>query len=221
MRWRVRFGKCQGGKGWGRGRARPDKSWFGDRSVFTLSLPFRLCHSPFCCLFLCPFHSLSPTLMPPFPLCLSSPAFSLCGGLCCLAILSPAVFISFQRQILYSLFTRVSYVFGLTMTSAEAEEDMLLSRELHEWRQHRREGARERVLHVFSWGALWLVCGQPTCGSRPFRVMCFSSSMFDYYHRGFIRLCQQCDIQPCAAFITSTSEEVLFSLRLLPDKWRE
>lgn len=43
-------------------------------------------------------------------------------------------------------------------------------------------GARERVPH----STLWLVCGQLTCGNWPSNAICFSLSMFDFYHRGLL-----------------------------------
>lgn len=66
--------------------------------------------------FPCPFHCLSLTL--PFFVSFSFSVFSLCGGFCCLAILSPAVFISFQRHILYSLFSYVSLSVSVSLWPA-------------------------------------------------------------------------------------------------------
>ena len=57
----------------------------------------------------------------------------------------------------------------------------VLVSELQQWRER-----EERVPHCFSWEPLWLVCGQPTCGSGPLWVICFSLSMFDFYHRGLL-----------------------------------
>lgn len=162
------------------------EGWAGDARL-SFVVCQAVCFSFFCCIFLSSFKFI-------FCTCLLSLFFvfcvSLCSGLGSLRISFPTVFISLsETHSLFIVVLCVTLCFALTMTSLEAEEDMLQSCKSKSNTGDEGKGVRERVLHGFSWEPLWLVCGQLTHGSQTFWVLCFLLSVFDFYHRGFIRLC--------------------------------
>lgn len=136
MRWKVSFEMCQG-EGKQRGQR---KLWRHLFQLFLTALSFFALFTVF--------------------LLTSSCLPSLWWSLLSAAILSPAVFVSFQRQIPYSLLSRVALGFCLTTTSSEAEEDVLPSWELQELRRHGRgrigergDGSQLRAFVISLWSA--------------------------------------------------------------------
>lgn len=114
---------------------------------------------------------------------------SLCGGLWCVRISSPTIFIPFQRHSLYSLFSHASRSVLLSIRPAQRQRKTCCWAESCKSKCNTGDegkGAGERVLHGFSWEPLWLVCGQLTCGSWTFRVLCLALSVFVFYHRGLL-----------------------------------
>lgn len=69
-----------------------------------------------------------------------------------------------------------------------------------EWVKGSERSEGKRLLYVFSWETPWLVCGQLTRGTRSFRMMCFSSSVFDFYHRRLLDCVSKMTFKPCAVF---------------------
>lgn len=114
MRWKVRVEMCQG-EGKQRGQR---KVWGHLFQLFLIALSFFALFTVF--------------------LLTSSCLPSLWWALLFAAILSPAVFISFRRQIPYSLFSRVVLGFCLTTSSSEAEEDVWELQELRRYGRGRR-----------------------------------------------------------------------------------